>query len=99
MEALVDAMVQEVVIRQHYLSDRTIKTVYFGGGTPSLLPTQSIALLMDEIRRHFTIDADAEARQAALPPFRARPLPRSALPPAPSGRGPHGARGGCGMGG
>lgn len=67
MHALVDAMVQEVVIRQHYLSDRTIKTVYFGGGTPSLLPTHSIALLMDEIRRHFTIDADAELTLEANP--------------------------------
>ena len=40
--------------------DTTIDTIYFGGGTPSLLPEELIEGLMDHIFRTFKVDKDSE---------------------------------------
>ena len=37
-----------------------VRTVYFGGGTPSLLEPEQLALLMGEIRSAFSLSEDAE---------------------------------------
>ncbi len=47
--------------------DRTIDTVYIGGGTPSLLPTACIAGILDAARRFFSVASDAEITLEANP--------------------------------
>lgn len=47
--------------------DRRIDTVYFGGGTPSLIPSEDFVKLMDEIRRAFDVDENAEITVEANP--------------------------------
>lgn len=37
-----------------------IDTIYFGGGTPSLLPVKEIAMLLNTMADHFSISRDAE---------------------------------------
>lgn len=44
-----------------------ISTVYFGGGTPSLLENEELKALMDQLRRHFQISQDAEITLEANP--------------------------------
>lgn len=39
---------------------REVDTVYFGGGTPSLLPPRELARLLEAISRHMILDSDAE---------------------------------------
>ena len=39
------------------MQDQRLKTLYFGGGTPSLMPTQ---MLLD-LRKLFTLNEDHEA--------------------------------------
>ncbi len=42
-------------------------TIFFGGGTPSLLDPQEISSLIDECRRAFALDSDAEVTLEANP--------------------------------
>ncbi len=44
-----------------------LETVYFGGGTPSLLPPEAIARLLDRIRARFGMAAGAEVTLEANP--------------------------------
>ncbi|MBE6690681.1 MAG: radical SAM family heme chaperone HemW [Ruminococcaceae bacterium] len=41
-------------------SDRTVDTVYFGGGTPTLLDTEDFQAVLDTVRAHFNLEAGAE---------------------------------------
>jgi oxygen-independent coproporphyrinogen-3 oxidase len=64
---LIACMADEIRLQHAYLGDETISTVYFGGGTPSLLTPQEIGLLFEALRQSFTISADAEITLEANP--------------------------------
>ena len=49
------------------LSERPAASVYFGGGTPSLLPAESFSLILNEIRDVFLLDDQAEITAEANP--------------------------------
>lgn len=49
------------------LSERPAASVYFGGGTPSLLPAESFSLFLNEIRDVFLLDDQAEITAEANP--------------------------------
>lgn len=49
------------------LTGRQVSTIFIGGGTPSLLPGESVGRLLDEIRRGINIDQDAEVTLEANP--------------------------------
>ncbi|WP_245189698.1 radical SAM family heme chaperone HemW [Lunatimonas salinarum] len=56
-EQMLEAMRHELVQRSAYLpAGSNVQTVYFGGGTPSLLSPTSIETLLDTIYRHFPMD-------------------------------------------
>jgi oxygen-independent coproporphyrinogen-3 oxidase len=63
---MVLAMQQEISLAAVRETDIT-DTVYFGGGTPSLLEPQEISGLMETIRRHFRMAVDAEVTLEANP--------------------------------
>ena len=44
-----------------------VRTVFFGGGTPSLLTVEQVAHLLDAARAAFALDADAEITMEANP--------------------------------
>ncbi len=46
---------------------RNVSSVFVGGGTPSLMQPQSVAALLDEVRRLWSIDPDAEITIEANP--------------------------------
>lgn len=46
--------------RVNYLPDKAINTIYFGGGTPSLLSEKEIFLLLEKIYRLYNVSKDAE---------------------------------------
>ena len=41
-------------------SDRTVNTVYIGGGTPTLLPSDCFSMLFDTLRESFSLSPDCE---------------------------------------
>jgi oxygen-independent coproporphyrinogen-3 oxidase len=58
---------KEIELRSSYLSGSPVETIYFGGGTPSLLSETELELLMNSIRKHFTLAKEAEITLEANP--------------------------------
>ncbi|MBS1588768.1 MAG: radical SAM family heme chaperone HemW [Bacteroidetes bacterium] len=50
---LLQAIHKEIDKQQHYLGETPIQTIYFGGGTPSLLSADEINKIFDTIFTHF----------------------------------------------
>ncbi len=65
-DALVGALQQEIILSATTAS-RVLHTVYFGGGTPSILPIEDIAAILKTITTIYTIDSDAEITLEANP--------------------------------
>ena len=61
------SLCREIEERKCYLTDSRLNTIYFGGGTPSLLPVAEFETVFATIARHFTVDADAEITLEANP--------------------------------
>lgn len=57
---LVTSLLSEMRLRKDYLQNEAIETIYFGGGTPSLLSASDLGLLIEEIFSNFQIVQDAE---------------------------------------
>lgn len=55
-----DALLKEIELRRSYLGYERIETIYFGGGTPSLLPLPAIRDILNSIYRNFSISANPE---------------------------------------
>ncbi|HYE57947.1 MAG TPA: radical SAM family heme chaperone HemW [Rhodothermales bacterium] len=51
------ALVEIEALGQRYGAREPIGTIYFGGGTPSRLPVESVFALLDAVRRHFRAGA------------------------------------------
>lgn len=60
-------MAHEIDLRADYLPTRTLETIYFGGGTPSLLTESELSQLFDAIHRNFVISPGAEITVEANP--------------------------------
>ena len=66
-ERLVQAMVQEAVLQKDYLQGETVNTIYFGGGTPSLLSKRELDQLLDTLARNYPLASDMEITLEANP--------------------------------
>ena len=64
---LVAALLKETADRKDYIQGDEVETIYFGGGTPSLLPAEDISSLANIFRNLFKITADAEWTLEANP--------------------------------
>ena len=64
---IVDSIVKEIEIRQEYLQKQPVKTIYFGGGTPSVLNKEQFSLIFESIYKHFEVNDDAEITLEANP--------------------------------
>ena len=65
---VLEAMLKEIEKQQSFFSDKTkIETIYFGGGTPSLLSVEEINHFLTKIFSLFNIDDLAEITLEANP--------------------------------
>src|SRR5215204_5227000 len=46
---------------------RTVSTIFFGGGTPSLMQPETVAAILDAVGKYWTVAADAEVTLEANP--------------------------------
>ena len=63
----VQAIVRELEIRKDYMKGETIETIYWGGGTPSLLQPDNFELIFDAIHRFYTLSTNPEITLEANP--------------------------------
>lgn len=63
----IEALLKEIELRKDYLDGETVKTIYLGGGTPSLLQTNELIRIFEQIYRHFPVDPQAEITLEANP--------------------------------
>ena len=54
-------------MKRHNLAGRRVDTIYFGGGTPSILGASNIQKILDAIYRHFSVTEGAEITIEANP--------------------------------
>ncbi len=64
---MVAALKKEIFLRKDELENKTLKSLYFGGGTPSVLSGDEIRSLIDEVLRYYTFDPDVEITLEANP--------------------------------
>ena len=55
------------ILQQSNVTPRKLKTVFFGGGTPSLLPAADLIAILDELESKFGFQSDAEITFEANP--------------------------------
>jgi oxygen-independent coproporphyrinogen-3 oxidase len=58
---------RELEIRSFYLEGEKVETIYFGGGTPSLLSSEEMAEIFTTLRGEYNISSDAEITLEANP--------------------------------
>jgi oxygen-independent coproporphyrinogen-3 oxidase len=66
-EALINTLINEIKLRHNYLAANKLKSIYFGGGTPSLLSQNELLLIFDALANNFSWDKTAEITLEANP--------------------------------
>ncbi|MDX9726700.1 MAG: radical SAM family heme chaperone HemW [Bacteroidales bacterium] len=59
-DPLIDSLIAEASLRSGYLAGETVATIYIGGGTPSVLPADRTAFLLNSISKLFTVESGSE---------------------------------------
>lgn len=63
----VNALIREIDLRKNYIKDDIVNTIYFGGGTPSILNIEEINKITDHLKSTFSINPEAEITLEANP--------------------------------
>lgn len=66
-EDMISALVKEIEIRKDELNNTIIETIYFGGGTPSVLSTEEIEIVIDAVYKNHKVVANPEVTLEANP--------------------------------
>lgn len=66
-DEMLDAMKKEIFLRKDELENKNIQSLYFGGGTPSVLSADEIKALIDEVLKYFSFNNDIEITLEANP--------------------------------
>ena len=66
-DTFVGDVLAELLMARELLGRRTVGSVFFGGGTPTLLPAADLVAVVAAIREHFDLAVDAEITTEANP--------------------------------
>ena len=66
-DEMVQALAKEIRLRKAEFADETVETIYFGGGTPSILEVSDLRMLIDEIYTNYAVAEDPEITVEANP--------------------------------
>ena len=82
-EPMLRALRKELLLRKEELREQVVETIYFGGGTPSVLEQGEIDDLLDAVGEHYRVSPDPEITLEANPddlsPGRLEALARSRI--------------------
>lgn len=63
----IDALIKDLQHERERASDRSLQSIFLGGGTPSLFSPDEIGELLDAVRQQFSLDRDIEVTMEANP--------------------------------
>ncbi|WP_394674196.1 radical SAM family heme chaperone HemW [uncultured Chryseobacterium sp.] len=66
-EEMLAAMKKEIFLRKDELQHKNLKSLYFGGGTPSILSPDELKSLIDEVLKYYSFEQDIEVTLEANP--------------------------------
>lgn len=66
-DELIDALVKEIELRKKEFKDRAVETIYFGGGTPSLLSQKELKRIIDSVYYNYKVSENPEITLEANP--------------------------------
>jgi oxygen-independent coproporphyrinogen III oxidase len=66
-DEFVEAILNECALRNDYLTNNQVDTIYFGGGTPTLLNSGQIGTILNRLKELYQISQDAEITIEANP--------------------------------
>ena len=66
-EAMVNALVKEIKLRKKEFEGTVVETIYFGGGTPSVLETTEIEQLITAVYDNYQVGTNPEITLEANP--------------------------------
>ncbi len=64
---MVECLIKELFLQKNFTGTETIETIYFGGGTPSVLFPEELDKLIENIYKHFNVSESAEITLEANP--------------------------------
>jgi oxygen-independent coproporphyrinogen III oxidase len=64
---MLDAIKKELELRSGYLDNEIVETVYFGGGTPSILDTGDLMEIWDIVQKNYSLSSGLEVTLEANP--------------------------------
>ena len=70
----IDSTIREIQMASQVVGPAVVPTVFFGGGTPSLLPAAQLARVIGAIRSNFTIEQGVEITLEVNPDSVSRPF-------------------------
>jgi oxygen-independent coproporphyrinogen-3 oxidase len=56
LDQMISAIGRELELRKEYLAGQSIETIYFGGGTPSLISGEHLGFLLEKARGNFSLN-------------------------------------------
>jgi len=66
-DEMVLALAKEIQLRKNEFQDEIVETIYFGGGTPSILQVEDLRFLIDEVYRNYKVVENPEITVEANP--------------------------------
>lgn len=66
-QKMVNALSREIEIQKNYLNSEPLDTIYFGGGTPSILDHAQLDQIIDAVHKHHAINQNPEITLEANP--------------------------------
>jgi oxygen-independent coproporphyrinogen-3 oxidase len=67
IDAFYDSLLEEIYIQRKYLEEKSVKSIYFGGGTPTFVKPDIIRQALQSIKKYYSIGADPEITLEANP--------------------------------
>lgn len=65
--AFLDAICTEIELTQHFFAEKKLRTLYFGGGTPSLFSSKELERVILQIHKFYDVSNDLEFTMEANP--------------------------------
>ena len=66
-EEMIAALKKEIFLRKDNLQNKNLKSLYFGGGTPSILKVEELQSIIDEVLKYYSFDLNIEITLEANP--------------------------------